>query len=87
MYLTNLLKELRKKATIMIKTEKKEFISNDRYRFSNGKTSYDYEKERAIRLKERKRVKKILSYDYFSNNKEVNNYEWIYLKYCDYIFN
>ena len=57
----------------MNKTEKKEFVSNDRYRFSNGKTSYDYEKERAIRLKERKRVKKILSFDYFSNNKEVNN--------------
>ena len=57
----------------MIKTEKKEFVSNDKYRFSNGKSSYDYEKERAMRLKERKRVNKILSYDYFSNNKEVNN--------------
>jgi len=57
----------------MIKIEKKEFVGNDRYRFSNGKTSYDYEKERAFRLKERKRVNKILSYDYFSNNKEVNN--------------
>tara|TARA_B100000900_G_scaffold376475_1_gene359249 strand:- start:2457 stop:2645 length:189 start_codon:yes stop_codon:yes gene_type:complete len=59
----------------MIKTEKKEFISNDKYRFSNGKTSYYYERERSMRLKERKRVNKILSYDYFSNNKEVNNYE------------
>jgi|TARA_R100000482_G_scaffold70383_2_gene26660 hypothetical protein len=60
----------------MIKTEKKEFVANDRYRFSNGKTSYDYEKERAMRLKERKRVNKILSYDYFSNkNSEVNNNE------------
>lgn len=59
----------------MIKIEKKEFISNDKYRFSNGKTSYDYEKERVMRLKERKRVNKILSYDYFSNNKEVNNNE------------
>ena len=58
----------------MIKTEKKEFVSNDKYRFSNGKTSYDYERERSMRLKERKRVNKILSYDYFSNNKsEVNN--------------
>ncbi len=59
----------------MIKTEKKEFVSNDKYRFSNGKTSYDYERDRVIRLKERKRVNKILSVDYFSNNKEVNNYE------------
>jgi len=59
----------------MIKTEKKEFISNDKYRFNNGKTSYDYERDRVIRLKERKRVNKILSVDYFSNNKEVNNYE------------
>jgi len=59
----------------MNKTEKKEFVSNDKYRFSNGKTSYDYERDRVIRLKERKRVKKILSVDYFSNNKEVNNYE------------
>jgi len=59
----------------MIKTEKKEFVSNDKYRFNNGKTSYDYERDRVIRLKERKRVNKILSVDYFSNNKEVNNYE------------
>ena len=59
----------------MIKTENKEFVGNDKYRFSNGKTSYDYEKERTFRLKERKRVNKILSYDYFSNNKEVNNNE------------
>lgn len=59
---------------VNIKTEKKEFVGNDRYRFSNGKTSYDYEKERVFRLKERKRVNKILSYDYFSNkNCEVNN--------------
>ena len=58
----------------MIKLEKKEFVSNDKYRFSNGKSSYDYEKERNMRLKERKRVKRILSFDYFSNNKsEVNN--------------
>ena len=58
----------------MIKPEKKEFISNNEYRFSNSKTSYDYEKERNMRLKERKRVKRILSFDYFSNNKsEVNN--------------
>jgi len=58
----------------MIKTEKKEFINNDKYRFNNGKTSYDYERDRVIRLKERKRVNKILSVDYFSNNKsEVNN--------------
>jgi hypothetical protein len=58
----------------MIKLEKKEFVSNDKYRFSNSKTSYDYEKERNMRLKERKRVKRILSFDYFSNNKsEVNN--------------
>lgn len=63
-----------KKTIIMIKTEKKEFVGNDRYRFSNGKTSYDYEKERAMRLKERKRVNKILSYDFFTNkNCEVNN--------------
>ena len=59
---------------MIIKQEKKEFISNDKYRFSNSKTSYDYEKERNMRLKERKRVKRILSFDYFSNNKsEVNN--------------
>jgi len=59
---------------MIIKQEKKEFISNDKYRFSNGKSSYDYERERSMRLKERKRVNKILSYDYFSNNKsEVNN--------------
>ena len=50
------------KKKTMIKTEKKEFVGNDRYRFSNGKTSYDYEKERVFRLKERKRVNKILSY-------------------------
>ena len=57
----------------MIILEKKEFVSNDKYRFSNSKTSYDYEKERNMRLKERKRVKRILSFDYFSNNKsEVN---------------
>jgi len=73
MYLTNFIRELRKKKT-MIKTEKKEFVGNDRYRFSNGKTSYDYEKERVFRLKERKRVNKILSYDFFTNkNSEVNN--------------
>ena len=58
----------------MIKPEKKEFISNNEYRFSNSKTSCDYERERSMRLKERKRVKRILSFDYFSNNKsEVNN--------------
>ena len=60
----------------MIKPEKKEFISNNEYRFSNSKTSYDYEKERNMRLKERKRVNKILSYDFFTNkNCEVNNNE------------
>ena len=60
----------------MIKLEKKEFVSNDKYRFSNSKTSYDYEKERNMRLKERKRVNKILSYDFFTNkNCEVNNNE------------
>lgn len=59
----------------MIRTEKKEFISNDKYRFNNGKTSYEYHRERINRLKELKRVNKILSVDYFSNNKEVNNYE------------
>ena len=57
----------------MIKTEKKEFISNDKYRFNNGKSSYEYHRERINRLKELKRVNKILSVDYFSNNKEVNN--------------
>jgi hypothetical protein len=44
-------------------------ITKDRYRFSNGKTSYEYHRERINRLKERKRVNKILSVDYFSNNK------------------
>ena len=49
-------------------------ITKDRYRFSNGKSSYEYEKERNKRIKERKRVNKLLSYDYFSNkNCEVNN--------------
>ena len=49
-------------------------ITKDRYRFSNGKSSYEYEKERNQRIKERKRVNKILSVDYFSNNKsEVND--------------
>lgn len=66
---------MKAKIITMIKTEKKEFVGNDKYRFSNGKTSYDYEKERAMRLKERKRVNKILSVDYFSNNKEANNNE------------
>ena len=37
-----------KKTIIMIKTEKKEFVGNDKYRFSNGKTSYDYEKKRGL---------------------------------------
>ena len=47
-------------------------ITKDRYRFSNGKTSYDYEKERIRRIKERKRVNKLLTSDYFSNkNSEV----------------
>tara|TARA_B100001093_G_scaffold83242_1_gene74731 strand:+ start:1730 stop:1918 length:189 start_codon:yes stop_codon:yes gene_type:complete len=58
----------------MNKTEKKEFVSNDKYRFNNGKTSYEYHRERINRLKELKRVNKILSVDYFSNNKsEVND--------------
>lgn len=58
----------------MIRTEKKEFVSNDRYRFNNGKSSYEYHRERINRLKELKRVNNILSVDYFSNNKsEVNN--------------
>jgi hypothetical protein len=49
-------------------------ITKDRYRFSNGKTSYEYHRERINRLKELKRVNKILSVDYFSNNKsEVND--------------
>ncbi len=61
---------------VNIKTEKKEFVGNDRYRFSNGKSSYEYEKERIRRIKERKRVNKILSYDFFTNkNSEVNNNE------------
>ncbi len=50
-------------------------ITKDRYRFSNGKTSYEYHRERINRLKERKRVNKILSVDYFSNNKSEVKYE------------
>ncbi len=59
----------------MIRTEKKEFVSNDRYRFNNGKSSYEYHRERINRLKELKRVNNILSVDYFSNNKSEVNYD------------
>lgn len=50
-------------------------ITKDRYRFSNGKTSYDYEKERIRRIKERKRVNKLLTNDYFSNKNSEVKYE------------
>tara|TARA_R100001086_G_scaffold241115_1_gene167801 strand:- start:350 stop:526 length:177 start_codon:yes stop_codon:yes gene_type:complete len=56
-----------------MKEVEKQISRKDRYVFSNGKTSYEYAKQRALREKERKRVNRFLSVDFFSNkNSEVN---------------
>ena len=62
-----------KKTIIMIKTEKKNLSATTNIVSVMVRPHTIMKKKESMRLKERKRVNKILSYDFFTNkNSEVN---------------